>query len=220
MQLVGITRSELVDYLGRQLGNFFPDRHSAAISPLIERDIDEALDRLSPCVRLCRLWPKDGFHYLHSNQNAVFLYFLANTIWKNRADVATCDRLYYLNKVLNGLECFYAIALPDIFCICHSPGIVLAQASYGNYLVLYQNSTVGRVHADQRPILEEGVVLYPNTAVIGKCHLRAGTLVAQGQSIIDGETPGKCVVFNNAGTLIFKAPKFDALQYFFRLEEK
>jgi hypothetical protein len=70
-----------------------------------------------------------------------------------------------------------------------------------------------------RPIFEEGVVLYPNSAVIGRCHLRKGTLVAQGQSIIDGETPGDCVVFNNAGALVFKKPKLDALRYFFRLED-
>jgi serine O-acetyltransferase len=219
MQLVGITRAELVEYVARQVTHFFPDRYTDAVLPAIERDFDEALDRFDPCVRLCRLWPKDGFHYLHSNQNAVFLYFLANTIWKHRGDANTCDKLYYLNKALHGLECFYKITLPDVFCICHSPGIVLAEASYGNYLVLYQSSTVGRVHADERPILEEGVVLYPNSAVIGKCRLRSGTLVAQGQSIVNGETPGNCVVFNNSGTLTFKKPKFDALRYFFRLVE-
>ena len=219
MQLVNTTRSDLVSYIDAQCRNFFPDAQSSAVKSAIDRSIDVALDRMRPAVKLSRLWPHNKFSPLHSNQYAVFLYYLANTIWRDQKDDQTASKLYYLNKALNGLEIFYEIAMPDIFCITHSPGIVLARAHYGNFLVLYQNTTVGRVHADQLPHLGEGVVLYPNSVIIGKCRIGDKTFVAQGQSIIDADSPGNCVVFNNNGTLVYKEPKFDVLNYFYRMDE-
>jgi serine O-acetyltransferase len=218
MELVDTTRNGLVDYVTAQLNHFFPDgigdtrAHVAA-------GIDDALDRIRPCVKLNRVWPKDRFSYLHSNQYAVLLYFLANTLWQRKAGDNICNKLYCLNKALNALECFYAIELPELFCICHSPGIVLAQATYANYFVLYQNSTVGRVEANERPIFSPGVVMFPNTAVIGNCRIGPRTFLAQGNSIIDADTPGNCVVFSNQGSLVFKKPRVDYLERFFRLDE-
>jgi serine O-acetyltransferase len=61
---------------------------------------------------------------------------------------------------------------------------VLAKARYGNRLVLYQNSTVGKNHG-AAPSLGEGVVLYPNSAIIGRCEIGAGSVIAQGVSVIN-----------------------------------
>ena len=218
MQLVNTTESELADYVSSQLKHFFPDAHTSAVKPAIGRSINSALERMRLPVKLSRLWPQDKFSYLHSNQYAVFLYYLSNSIWVEQKDDQTASKLFYLNKALNGLEIFYQIEMPEIFCITHSPGIVLARAHYSNYLVLYQNTTVGRVQADKAPHLDEGVVLYPNSVIIGDCKIGAKTFVAQGQSVIDADTPGNCVVFNDRGKLIFKKPKFDILNYFFRLD--
>ena len=218
MELVGFSSAELVDYVTRQLGHFFPDGKVGGRDE-IAASVDDALDRLRPCVRLNRVWPKNRFSYLHSNQYATFLYFLANTIWRKTQNGDVCNKLYCLNKALNALELFYSIDMPDIFCICHSPGIVLAQASYANYLVLYQNSTVGRVEANERPEFGEGVVMFPNTAIIGNCKIGPRTYLAQGNSIIDGETPGNCVVFSGGGKLLCKPAKVDYLTKFFRFED-
>lgn len=216
MQLVDTTKAELADYVAAQLNHFFPDKHAGATRGVIGKSIDTALARMEPCVRLSRMWPENKFSYLHSNQYAVFLYFLSNSVWKEQKIEWAASKLYYLNKALNGLECFYEIELPEIFCIPHSPGIVLSRAHYANYLVLYQNCTVGRVKPDELPRFEEGVVLYPNSAVIGNCHVRAKSVIAQGQSLINADTPGNCVVFNEGRELIFKEPKFDIMEYFFR----
>src|SRR5262245_11220908 len=104
MQLVDISRDGLVDYVSAQLNTFFPD-HIGDTRALIDSGIDDALDRLRPCVHLNRVWPKDRFHYLHSNQYAVFLYFLSNTLWQRKAGENICNKLYCLNKALNALEC-------------------------------------------------------------------------------------------------------------------
>jgi serine O-acetyltransferase len=219
MELVNINRGELIEYVTKQINHFFPDNYSGDVHGIIGSSMDMALDRMRPNVKLAKLWPKDKFYYLHSNQYAVFLYYLANSIWRFQQNENVCSKLFYLNKALNGFECFYEINLPDIFYITHSPGIVLARATYANYFVLYQNTTVGRVHVDQVPVFEEGVVLYPNSVVIGKCHVRAKSFISQGQSLIDADTPGDCLVFSNNGKYEFKKPKFDVMNYFFRLEE-
>jgi serine O-acetyltransferase len=218
MKLVDCSRSELIEYVSRQLVHFFPDGAEDS-RPMVAANLDESLDRLSPSVRLCRVWPEDSFSYLHSNQYAAFLYFVANTIWRNSGNERLCTKLFYLNKTLNGFECFFTIELPEILCISHSLGIVLAHAVYGNYLVLHQNSTVGRLHTDQRPVLGEGVVLFPNSAIVGNCNVGARTVLAQGSSIINADTPGDCVVFSNGGRLTFKKPKINYLTHFFRVSE-
>jgi serine O-acetyltransferase len=105
--------------------------------------------------------------------------------------------------------------MPEIFFIGHSVGIVLAKATYGNYLVLYQNSTVGKNHGIA-PVIGDRVILYPNSAVIGKSLVRSGSVLSQGVSIINRDTPGDCLVFQgNGGDLIFR-PQQDSIDEYFR----
>ena len=151
-----------------------------------------------------RVWPAERFDYLHSTQYCLFLYYLSNTIWRRSGETEVPTKLFLLNKALNGLDCFYEIELPEVFFIGHSVGIVLAKASYGEQLVLYQNSTVGKNHG-VAPVIEAGVVMYPNTAVIGRSLVRAGTVLSQGTSVINQDTPGDTLVFAAAGgRLAFK----------------
>lgn len=215
MNLKGMTKDALAGYVAAQLAQFFPDGQSDL--PLcVARDLDETLDRLQTCINAVRMWKQDEFDYLHSSQYCIFLYYLSNTAWRNHQDQRFCTKLFLLNKALNGFDCFYDNVLPDKFFIGHSVGIVLARAVFPNYLVLYQNSTIGKNHGDA-PILGEGVVLYPNTAIIGKCRIGAGTVLAQGCSIINQDTPGNCYVFNAGEKLTFKKPKRNVLADIFRL---
>ncbi len=216
MKLKGISRDELLDYVAGQLTAFFPDRHAGDARRVIDQDLDETLDRLSVCVNAVRWWPQDAFDYLHSAQHCIFVYYLANTIWRNREHENVCTKLFCLNKAVNGFECFYNTALPDKFFIGHSVGIVLARATYSNYLVLYQGCTVGKNHG-AGPILEDAVVLYPNSAVIGDCRVRTRTVIGQGSSIVDTDTPGNSYVFSNNGTPVFKEMKRDVFADIFRL---
>lgn len=215
MNLKGMSKDRLADYVAAQLGHFFPDGQSD-LRACVTRDLDETLERVRTCVNAVRLWKEDEFDYLHSSQYCTFLYYLANTAWRNRHDQTFCTKLFLLNKALNGFDCFYDNALPDKFFIGHSVGIVLARTTFSNYLVLYQNSTVGKNHGDA-PVLGEGVVLYPNTAIIGKCRIGPGTVIAQGCSVINADTPGDCYVFTKDGQPVFKKPKRNVLADIFRL---
>lgn len=217
MRLLDHTQQSLLDYTCTQLGTFFPSGDAAALRRQLERALPRALERLAHCIGHVRMWPQGEFNYLNSSQYCLYLYYLSNTVWREHQDAGAATRLFLLNKALNGIDLFYEIEMPEVFFIGHSVGIVLAKASYGNYLVLYQNATVGKNHG-VAPVLEEGVILYPNSAIIGRCHIGKNTIVSQGTGIINRDTPGNCIVFPaNAGELHFTTPKRPLLGDFFRL---
>lgn len=215
IQLRDSSRRELLDYLVAQLNHLYPDG-KGDVRQVVDKDLDEALDRLRQCINSVVLWRENEFHYLHSEQNTIFLYYLANTIWRNRQNENVCTKLFYLNKTLNGFQCFYNTPMPDRFFVGHSVGIVLVNTTYPEYFAIYQNCTVGKNHGEG-PVLEEGIVMYPNSAIIGNCHVLPRTYLAQGCSLINRDTPGNVVAFSNAGAMTFKTPKRDILADIFRL---
>ena len=204
MQLLNLTRSSLIDYTANQINQFFPSG-DANVRPLIDAHLDEALRRLHKCINSVRDWEINKFDHLQSSQYCTYLYFLSNTIWRNIGNDDICTKLFLLNKTLNGIDCFYEIELPELFYIPHSIGIVLAKATYSNYLVLFQNSTVGKNHG-VAPVLGEGVVMYPNTAIIGRCNIGDRTVLAQGTSVINTDCAGNSIVFNTSGAKIESKP--------------
>ena len=215
MRLLHSSRADLLDYVTAQLAGFFPDR-AGDPRPVLDKNLDEALARLRRCINGVTMWKAEEFDYLHSSQYTIFLYYLANTIWRNQDNERVCTKLFYLNKALNGIDCFYKIKMPDVWFIGHSVGIVFADANYGNYLAIYQNSTVGKNHG-AAPVLGDGVVLFPNSAIIGNCHIGPRTFLGQGQSLIDQDTPGDCTVFSDGGKPVFRKPSRDLLSDYFRL---
>jgi serine O-acetyltransferase len=214
MRFVNIDRSHLADYVRKQLTNLLP-LPTDPQSVLIDTHLDEALHRLNRCVSEVRMWTPNQFDVLHSSQYCIFLYYLSNTIWRREKAQKLCTQLFLLNKSLNAIDCFYEVELPEVFFIGHSVGIVLAKATYGNHLVLYQNSTVGKNHG-VAPVLEEGIILYPNTAVIGSCLIKERSVISQGVSVINRDTEiGKIVFQGNRGDLLFKDSARPILRDFF-----
>ncbi len=215
MKIVHLERSRLAAYVRAQITQFFPTGEDAELA-LIDTHLDEALGRLERCIGAVRMWTPGQFDVLHSSQYCIFLYYLSNTIWRREQARTVCTKIFLLNKTLNAIDCFYEIELPEVFFIGHSVGIVLAKATYGNHLVLYQNSTVGKNHGEA-PILEDGVIMYPNTAIIGACRVRQGSIIAQGVSVINRDTRPGCIAFQgNDGGLVFKTPHHAILADFFR----
>lgn len=215
MNLVNFSRRELSDYTAGQLTVFFPDGKSAQIKDVIEKHLDEALTRLQRCINAVKTWEPDSFNYLHSSQYCTYLYFLANTMWRNTQEIEVPTKLFLLNKLLNGIDMFYEIAMPDIFFIGHSTGIVLAKAHYSNYLVIYQNSTVGKNHG-VAPSLGERVIMYPNSAIIGGCTIGADSIIAQGVSVVNQDVPGRCMVFAGRESMTCKPLKRNIIEDHFR----
>lgn len=215
MKISNLPSDKLGEYCFRQVSGLFPFSTKAE-GILIQKYLKISLTRLEYCIGGIKPWPVGEFNILHSSQYCIFLYYLANTIWSAEGDHPICTKLFLLNKALNGIDMFYEIKMPEIFYIGHSVGIVLAKATYGNYLVLYQNSTVGKNNFDS-PIIDDGVILYPNTAVIGKSHIRSGSVISQGVSVIDRRTECDKIAYQGfGGGLIFKSRQRQYLSDFFR----
>lgn len=214
MEILRMDRDRLLRYVAQQLHHTLPDDFDPR--PDLDAHLDEALARLQVCINAVRPWRENQFNPLHSTQYCSFLYFLAHTIWQRTRTTDTPTRLFLLNKALNGIDLFYEIEMPPIFFIGHSVGIVFAKATYGNYLVVYQNSTVGKNHG-VAPVLGEGVVMYAGTAIIGGCQVGDGTVLSQGTSLVNTDTPGHCTVYPGpGGRAVFKPTRRDALQDIFR----
>lgn len=217
MKLLDHTRDSLVAYLTAQCAHIVPDGREGEFRKAVDAHLDEALERMHVCINACAPWRPDQFNVLQSSQHCIFLYYLSNTIHRRSGDTAAATRLFLMNKAFNGIDLFYEIAMPEVFYIGHSVGIVLAKATYGNYLVLYQNSTVGR-HKDQIPVIGDRVVLYPNTAVIGRSNIGSDSVLSQGVSAVNKMVPEGVIAFRGAGSeLAFQPRPDDLLKEYFRL---
>ncbi len=209
-----LSPEELSSYITFQINNFFPDGKEWK-KELLQKYTPTALNRLHKCINAVKMWKNDYFDHMHSSQYTIFLYFLSNSIWKAENDNDVCTRLFYLNKTLNGIDLFYEIEMPEIFFIGHSVGIVLSKATYGNYFVVYQNCTVGKNHG-VAPVLGEGVIMYPNSAIIGRSKIGDFTVVSQGCSIINQDIQSNGIVFaRQRGGLIRKDKKANIIEDIF-----
>jgi serine O-acetyltransferase len=197
-----------------QIKNLFPTENEVIISTKIA---DLAFEKTVACIQTLKQWKSNGFDYLVSWQYSTYLYFLSRQIFLEEENIEYATRVYLVNKALNSVELFYRIEMPKYFFLSHTPGLVFAQANYGEYSVFHQSCTVGRSGED-RPILEEGVILYPNSSVIGRCHVRENTVLAPGVQLVNQDTPGNCYVFTGEkGRPIFKEiDEYFADRYFDR----
>jgi serine O-acetyltransferase len=211
------TRESLLAYTVAQCAAVVPDGRDARFRSAVDAHLDETLERLHVCINGCSPWRPDEFNVLQSSQHTIFLYYLAHTIWMRSGDTAASTRLFLMNKAFNGIDLFYEIAMPAVFYIGHSVGIVLAKANYGNHLVLYQGVTVGR-HKDQIPKIGDRVVLYPGSAVVAGSVIEDDAVLSQGVRVIGRRVPkGQIVFAGSAGDLTFRPRPDDLLQEYFRL---
>ncbi|MGP0630156.1 serine acetyltransferase [Nitrospina sp. 32_T5] len=172
---LSLTRPELLQFTVDQLNHFFPDPRPA-LPDEMQKAFDQSLERLEHCFAHVRnpYFHKDGaprFHHLNSDQYAMYLYTLSRVQHENGGDPSLCEKIFYLNKTLHGLDCFFSVQLPDVFLFMHPLGTVLGRAEYGNYFFVSQNCTVGDNFDGEYPRLGEGVALYAGASVIGACDI-------------------------------------------------
>lgn len=65
----------------------------------------------------------------YSGQYTLFLYYLSREL--NRGCDKRADYVYYLNKIMHGVDWYHEIKLPVHFGIEHPVGSVLGKAEYG-----------------------------------------------------------------------------------------
>lgn len=172
----------------------------------IEKDavLREALERTEKCFsysrnkRYCSPGGEVKYSIRHSVQTAILLYYLSNTAYRHKNPVLA-DSLYYLNKIMHGVDWFYEIELPEVFGAEHPVGSVLGRAEYGNRLFVHQNTTIGS-SLGKFPQIAENVVLCANSCVLGKCHIGQDVIISAGATIVNTDVPDQSIVFSD-GTI-------------------
>lgn len=212
---LSLDQRELAAYLAAQVSTFFPD--SRVVAADLHRPVERALERAEYSFRRIRIF-SDGdrtyFSHLHTDQYAEFLYFVANCIYRDDGDIRLAKKLYALNKALHAIELFYEVAMPDVFMLVHPVGTVLGRATYGNYLVVYQNCTVGarnRIY----PALGEKVVMYSGSRIMGRSIIGENCVVAPGSVVLDSDIPANMLVSGTSPNTQFKPTKREHFDYFF-----
>lgn len=147
------------------------------------------------------------FNPFHSVQWMIFLYYLGNRIFRNGGG-KICDKLYFLNKQMNGLDMFYAIELPKHFGAEHPVGSVMGRAKYSNGFFFYQGCTVGGTYDKEGniyyPELGENVRMYANSSILGRCNIGCNVQIGAGALVKNQDIPDDCIVFGQSPNLIIK----------------
>lgn len=193
----------LAAYAAGQCNAMFPDGDPVTTDALVPA-VRGALPRLEHCfARIDNKYFFDGddavFNHLHGDQYAMWLYFLANELYRQGGPVPVCGKLFLLNKALHGIDAFYEVALPDIFLLVHPLGTVLGRGAYSDYFVAYQRCGVGSNH-DVYPTFGRHVTLRPGAAVLGTCDVGDNCQIATESLVLDRDLPANTLYIGNPKT--------------------
>lgn len=177
---LSIDSSRLPDYLTRQIEQCFPDGNERWQSD-VRHCCSVALERIEYCFRHIpkKYYQDQGepvFNHMNADHYASFLYFVSYQA-AQAGNEALAERAFYLNKALHGLDLFYAVKMPDIFMLVHPVGTVIGNASFSDYLVIYQNVTIGADVAGIYPVFAGDNVIYSGASVIGNCHIGRNSVI-------------------------------------------
>lgn len=218
-----LTTEELCSYVSTQLNNVFPDKNIVNFLDEIEIVV-EAVERLEFCFKHVALkhyfnGTEVIFNHIFSDHYVMFLWYLSNSVFKHKGSCVLANKLYYLNKVLHGLDCMYDTEMPNIFLLFHSSGTMLGKATYSDYFIALQGCTVGSQKGNY-PVFGKGVSLTANSSVIGKCVIGNRSTVSTRTTIFQKDIPDDNLAFINfeTGQLQIKSSKVCYAQQFFNVD--
>ncbi len=207
----------LAQYVARQASNVFPDREIGAreVLPYAER----ALARLEGALEAVRDKyfagaAKTPFNHRHTDHYAMFLYFVANSVFRDGGPRELAEKAYALNKALHGLDVFYEVQLPEVFFFQHPVGTVLGRARYSDYLIVYQRCSTGAKDGVY-PTLGRGVVMFGGSAVLGQCTVGDNVWLSAGTLVMGENVPSDSAVFGQSPRLVVKPTKRDVIRDLF-----
>ena len=205
-----ISKKKILEGVVKQLNSFF-DVSDNEINILADY-FEDVLLRTEICFSNTdnKYYSKNNkayFNPYHSGQYTIFLYFFSNSIFRENIKFkGLADKLYYLNKIMNGCDLYCEIDLPNIFMLDHPVGSVMGRANYSDYFTFGQNCTVGNNHGIF-PVIEKNVKMSANSMIIGNCTIGENTIIGAGACIKDEDIPKNSLVFGYSPNLIIKRRK-------------
>lgn len=198
----------LSDYVIQQL-RFFgrlsvsEQRVLKAVVPSARRRTQATLERFVAFKR--------KFDCLNSHHSMIFLYRLAVELGLEGSSPTVCEKLFLLNRMMNGVDLYYKIAMPEHFLIGHGLGTVLSRAQYGNFVVIFQNVTIG-VQNGEYPSIGEGTVIYANSVIAGNTVIGRNCVIGAGARLINKKIPDNTLVVERSGKLVFRENESDEVK--------
>lgn len=205
--------------LRRQLRSLFV-LDSPEEEAVLDYGTDDAMRRSMNCFGQIRnkYYRRDGqpcFDPYHSGQYSIFLYYLSNTISGSGPQYRSlADRVYYLNKVLNGVDLYHEVELPKIFFLDHPLGSVLGRGRYSDFFSFAQNCTVGN-NKGVYPRLGENVIMMSGAKVLGDCDVESHVILSANCYVKDTRIPSCSIVFGASPDLVVKHMP---IEYFLEME--
>ena len=108
-----------------------------------------------------------------------------------------------MNKMLNAVDLFYAIDLPEHWNCEHPLGSIMGRAKYGDCFFFYQGCTIGGNHTDY-PTLGNYVTMFSNSKVLGKSHIGNNVIISANAYVKDTDISDNSIVFGQYPNLIIK----------------
>lgn len=211
-----IAKGELFELVKRQLSNLFIFREDE--SSLLVKAVESALEQCATCFAGSsnKYYRRDGevyFNPFHSGQYSIFLYFLSRQVFlSSKGNNTLSDRIYYLNKCLNGLDLYYEVEMPSVFFLDHPVGSVMGRAVYGERFSFSQNCTVGN-NKGIFPVFGQNVAMKSGAKVLGKCAVGDNVIFSANSYVKDADIPDCSIVFGSSPNLVIKRASED---YFIR----
>lgn len=204
-----LNQGELIKYIQKQMDMFFPDENSSEGIAVASK---RAIERTEYCFsRIYNQYFNTGsevlFNHLHSDQYCMFLYFLSNTLYQMKESPHLYEKIYYLNKMLNGVDLLYAVEMPEIFALSHPVGTVIGRAKFKNYLYVSKSCTIGSNHGVY-PEFGEYVDMYATSSVLGKCKIGDNSKISARSLVLDADVPGNSIYIGDSRDAVVK-PAFE-----------
>ena len=192
------SNDQLVRILEQQILNFFPLEENEKF--LLTDNIQSVIQKSYFCFQNIdnKYFQRGIFSPFHSGQWTIFLYFFSHKISSSNKTLA--DKIYYLNKIMNGLDVYHEVCLPDIVYLEHPLGSIFGRAQYGDFFTAMQGCTIGGNKNRQTgeilyPILGSHVTMLSNSKIIGKARIGNYVTLAANTYIKDMEIPDNATVF-------------------------
>lgn len=176
----------------------------------VSKYIIEAINRTYTCLKFSSnkylLEPEEQsipFSVYNSLQYCIFLYQLSKVAYEIDGNGRVAEKFYFLNKMMNAVDLFYAVELPAIWMAEHPLGSIMGRARYEDYFFFYQGCTVGG-NKGNYPVLGEHVTMYSDSKILGEAKIGNYVILSANTYVKDEIIPDNSIVFGQTPNLIIK----------------
>lgn len=204
---------DVKDMLLNQIGNNF--FKSIDDERLITKHFERTLERLEANIATNDnkyYWMLNAagereayFDPLHTCQWMLFLYLMANTIYRYEEESpeaarVVCDKIYGQMKTVSGCDLYYEVEMPESFSFDHPTGSFMGRASFGEGFSFTQGCTVGNID-EIYPIIGSNVQMCAGSKILGNSHIGDDCIIGEGAVVRNQDVPANSIVYGKTPNL-------------------